>query len=96
MSSCGYFLGINTRSFNNNSGCVPCVVTIGGWLVLDSCDSVEALKRRIQVASAIGKDGNGPRVSAQQSTSCSFVRDLAALAPMLRGSRWFERRRGGF
>jgi predicted helicase len=35
-------------------------------------------------------------VSAQQSTSCSFVRDLAALAPMLRGSRWFERRRGGF
>ena len=35
-------------------------------------------------------------VSAQQSTSCSFVRDLAALAPMLCGSRWLERRRGGF
>jgi hypothetical protein len=32
-------------------------------------------------------------VSAQQSTSCSFVRDLAALAPMLRGSRWSERLR---
>ena len=37
-----------------------------------------------------------PFVNAQQSTSCSFDRDLAALAPMLRGSRWFENRRGGF
>ena len=38
-----------------------------------------------------GNDGGN--VSAQQSTSCSFVRDLAALAPMLSGSRWSERRR---
>lgn len=35
-------------------------------------------------------------VSDQQSTSCIFARALAAMASMQRGSRWSDRRPGGF